>query len=209
MRGGRGARPATVVEIIGRVSFLSISLFVALVAVGVVAARSDARAPAARTALNLGDSLAVGIDPYLDELLSDWTVTPAAISGRRSDEGLVALKRRRGRLPRVLVVSLGTNDDPRSVDGFAATVAEVERIAGSGRCVVWTTIVRPAVAGVDYTAFNDVLRREDARLRSFRVVDWETMVAKNPGDLREDGVHAVAEGYRARAAETARVIRRC
>ncbi|MFN8222548.1 MAG: hypothetical protein U0R50_04780 [Gaiellales bacterium] len=192
-----------------RVALLSSLVAMGLAVIGLVATCSEAGGPPSKTVLNLGDSLAVGIDPYLESILSDWTVTPAAVSGRRSDEGLAALERRRKRLPRVLVVSLGTNDDPQNVDGFAGVVAEVERLAGRSRCIVWTTVVRPPVGGVDYTAFNDLLRREDQRLRSFRLVDWEAIVAKNPGYLREDGVHAVAEGYRARAEETARVVRRC
>ena len=40
-------------------------------------------------------------------------------------------------------MSLGTNDDPRDVDGFRAAIDEVMEVAGSGRCVVWANIVRP------------------------------------------------------------------
>ena len=146
---------------------------------------------------------------YLGELLPDWTITSSAVVGRRSDEGLQALRKRRGKLPRVLLVSLGTNDDPENVQGFTAVVKEVERIAGPNRCVVWTTIVRPPVDGVTYDAFNRVLRSEDERLKNFRLVDWEQMIDRAPAYLREDGVHAVSEGYKARATEAARVIRRC
>jgi lysophospholipase L1-like esterase len=176
---------------------------------GLAATCSAAPAQAPRTLFSLGDSLAIGTDTYLGALLPDWTIASSAVVGRRSGEGLQALKRRRGKLPRVLLVSLGTNDDPTDVQGFTAVVKEIERIAGRNRCVVWATIVRPPVGGVTYDGLNKVLRAEDSRLKNFRLVDWETIVERTPAYLREDGVHAVSDGYRARATEAARVIRRC
>jgi len=176
---------------------------------GLAATCSAAPASSPRTLYSLGDSLAVGTDAYLGDLLPDWTIASSAVVGRRSDEGLQALKKRRGKLPRVLLVSLGTNDDPNNVDAFTAVVREVERIAGKNRCVVWATIVRPPVDGVAYDAFNNVLRSEDSRLKNFRLVDWATIVERTPSYLRDDGVHAASSGYRARATEAARVIRLC
>jgi lysophospholipase L1-like esterase len=166
-------------------------------------------ATAPRTLVHVGDSLAVGTDPYLPELLPGWTLTASASVGRRSDEGLVALQQLAAPLPRVLILSLGTNDNPADVEAFTATVREVTKLAGPRRCVVWTTISRPAVRGVSYAAFNRVLRGEAQRSSAFKIVDWAAMVARNPSYLRADRVHGVSAGYRARAQETARVAKRC
>lgn len=190
------------------VRHLSLAL-ITIVVLGLTATCSAASAPSSKTVLSLGDSLAVGTDEYLGGLLPDWAILTSAVVGRRSDQGLVALKRRKGELPRVLLLSLGTNDDPNDVDEFAETIEEVERLAGPRRCIIWATIVRPPVNGTTYDAFNAVLRAEDSRLRSFRVLDWATIVKRSPRYLRNDGVHAVAEGYKARATEAARVIHRC
>jgi hypothetical protein len=53
-------------------------------------------------------------------------------------------------LPRVIVVSAGTNDDPGAVARFNRVVRESVAIAGPTRCVVWSTIVRPPYQGVSY-----------------------------------------------------------
>lgn len=179
----------------------------ALVALAMSCARGSA--PPARSVLSLGDSLAVGTNAYLAAALPDWTVTTAAVAGRRTAEGLEVLRRRQGKLPDVVLVSLGTNDDPANVASFAAAVGQVERIAGADRCVVWATIVRPPVNGVAYDGLNGVLRAEASRHRNFLLVDWERMVEQTPGLLAADGVHAIPAGYEARAAESASGIRRC
>ena len=166
-------------------------------------------ATAPRTLVDVGDSLAVGTHPYLADLLRDWELSSAAAVGRRSDEGLEVLRSLAPSLPRVVVVSLGTNDNPADSARFASTVDEVIAIAGPDRCVVWATIARPAVRGVSYAAFNRILRSEAKRSRSFKVVDWAAMVVRNPSLLRSDRVHPIASGYRARAVETARAVRLC
>ncbi len=181
-----------------------------IVGIGLVAGSVACGGVAApRTLVHVGDSLAVGTDPYLPALLRGWTLTSSAIVGRRSDEGLMALRELGPSLPRVVVLSLGTNDDPADVEAFTATVREVVRLTGSRRCVIWTTIARPAIRGHSYAAFNRILRTEAQRSSSFKLVDWAGMVSRNPSFLRPDGVHGVAAGYRARANETARVAKRC
>jgi lysophospholipase L1-like esterase len=188
-----------------RVAVVVLVVCVALAAGGVACGGSSAP----RSLVQVGDSLAIGTQSYLPDLLPGWELSSAAAVGRRSDEGLPILQNLGPSLPRVVVVSLGTNDDPTASQAFATTVRAVISLAGPDRCVVWATIARPAVGGVSYGAFNRILRAEAARSRSFKLVDWAAMVARNPSFLRSDRVHAVAAGYRVRAQETARVAKRC
>jgi lysophospholipase L1-like esterase len=109
----------------------------------------------------------------------------------------------------VIHVSLGTNDDPNQVDAFRAAVRDVMDVAGPHRCVVWTNIVRPAVAGASYAGFNRALLQESRSRENLRVVNWVRMVRENPQWVVGDGVHVNADGYRARAKAIARSVRRC
>ena len=90
-------------------------------------------APAAAEARGVfvdGDSLAVGTRPYLDDELPAWTVRTSATVSRHADEGAAVL-RAAGRLPKVIAVSLGTNDDPRSVAAFESAIESLVRAAGA------------------------------------------------------------------------------
>jgi lysophospholipase L1-like esterase len=181
----------------------------ALAAVVVVLAVLGGPAGAAerRTVLDVGDSLSVGTAPYLALQLRAYRIEGYRAVGLRSQE----VARRIGRsrtLPRVLVVSAGTNDDPREVAAFSESVSSVLGAAGKARCVVWLTIARPPVGGTPYTGLNRVLSRAAARRSSLVLVDWAGMVRRNPGWLRSDRVHATTSGYRARAEAIARAVRR-
>ena len=112
-------------------------------------------------------------------------------------------------LPRVIHVSLGTNDDPNDVAGFRAAVRDVMDVAGAHRCVVWTNIRRPKVAGATYAGYNHVLVQESRPRENLRVVNWVRMVREHPEWVGADGVHVNADGYKARAKAVARAVRRC
>jgi predicted DCC family thiol-disulfide oxidoreductase YuxK len=162
-----------------------------------------------RNLLVNGDSLAVGTTPYLPRALRRWRVTQSTAISRHAFEG-ASIMRAYGRgLPRVIHVSLGTNDDPRSLSGFRAAIREVMAVAGPRRCVVWANIVRPPVAGASYAGYNRVLREESKPRENLRVVDWARMVRQNPGWLAGDGVHVSATGYQYRASRVAESVRRC
>ena len=112
-------------------------------------------------------------------------------------------------LPRVIHVSLGTNDDPKDVAGFRAAIRDVMHVAGPRRCVVWTNIVRPPYQGTSYAGYNRALARESGPRDNLRVVNWARMVHQHPEWLSDDGVHVNADGYAARASAVARSVRRC
>jgi lysophospholipase L1-like esterase len=180
----------------------------ALVLALVLAAPATAEALSRRLLVN-GDSLAVGTKPYLPPALPHWRVTQSASVSRHAYEGAGVMRAYGRALPRVIHVSLGTNDDPNTVDAFRAAVRDVMQVAGPRRCVVWTNIVRPAVAGASYAGYNRVLAEESKPRQNLRVVNWARMVRENPQWLAGDGVHVNADGYRSRAQAIARSVRRC
>lgn len=180
----------------------------ALVFVFVLGAPATAEAPSHRLLVN-GDSLAVGTRTYLPRDLARWRIIQSASISRHAFEGAGILRSYGSSLPRVIHVSLGTNDDPRSVGAFRAAIRAVMEVAGPRRCVVWTNIVRPAVAGASYAGYNRVLAEESRPRENLRVVNWARLARQHPRWFGRDGVHPSAEGYRVRAQEVATSVRRC
>jgi len=164
---------------------------------------------AERSLLVVGDSLAEGTRPYIPTELPGWRVRQSTKVSRHASDGDDVMRRYGDRLPRVIHASLGTNDDPRDVDGFRAAIGTVMRVAGADRCVVWANIVRPPYAGVSYRGYNRALADEDARHDNLLVLNWKRMLHRHPEWLADDGVHVSADGYAARARATARLVRRC
>jgi lysophospholipase L1-like esterase len=172
--------------------------------------RGQALAAAPANVLDLGDSLGVGTAPYLRRALRGYRIRSIHDVGLHAYDAAALVARSRAELPRVLVVSAGTNDDPRIVSTFWRAVAEIVAAAGPSRCVVWPTIVRPPAAGASYAGFNRVLARLARRHPNLVLVDWARLVVRHPAWLAGDGVHASAAGYRARAAAIAAAVRfRC
>jgi len=156
-----------------------------------------------------GDSLAVGTKRYIPRELDGWKVTQSTAVSRHAHQGADVMRSYGRKLPRVIHVSLGTNDDPSQIEGFRAAIEEIMEVAGGRRCVVWANIVRPPYKGTSYDAYNRALRRADRERANLRVVNWARMVARNPEWLADDGVHVSAAGYRARAKAVAREVLRC
>ena len=180
----------------------------ALLAAGLALMPAAATA-AERSLLVNGDSLADGTRPYIPPELPGWRVKQSTKVSRHAYEGDDVMRRYGSRLPRVVHISLGTNDDPGDVDGFRRAIADVMKVAGARRCVVWANIVRPPYRGVSYRGYNRALADESSRRDNLRVLNWVRMVRAHPEWLADDGVHVSAEGYRARAKAVARAVRRC
>jgi lysophospholipase L1-like esterase len=154
----------------------------------------------------VGDSLNVGVEPYLAAELHDWRLSTDDVPGRATAEGLDAVRRAGGGLHSHVLVSLGTNDISTGVDTFRADVREALSLAGPHRCVVWFTIFR---AGEQSIALNDVLREEANRAANLRLVDWAALVRAHPNWLSADGIHATPAGYAARARAAATALQAC
>jgi len=156
-----------------------------------------------------GDSLAVGTAPYLPGDLARYRLTQSASISRHAPEGVDLVRHFPGKLPRIIVMQLGTNDDPGATSDFRSAVRSTIHIAGPGRCVVWVNIVRPPVGGNSYAGYNRILSEENRDHPTFRVVKWTHIVASQHLQLSADGVHPTASGYQVRAKAIAQQVRRC
>jgi lysophospholipase L1-like esterase len=159
--------------------------------------------------LHNGDSLAVGTQIYLPRALRGWRIRASVDISRHAPEGPRIMRRFGSRLPRVIVVSLGTNDDPRALAAFRGAIRATMRVAGRRRCVVWANIVRPPVGGAGYGGLNRVLAQEARARRNLRVFQWGRMARAHRGWFGPDRVHPSGVGYQARARGIAQVVRRC
>jgi lysophospholipase L1-like esterase len=155
--------------------------------------------------LVVGDSLAVGTEPYLPEVLADRTIVFDVRNGITTPQGMRLLRMSlRTLTPQTAVFQLGSNDggDPRR---FADRVRRTLALLPRDTCVVWSTIIRPRRKG-DYRGINRVLhtlKRTDPRLV---IVDWEHAVTGG-AVLLPDGLHADPDGYRYRSAMIADAVR--
>ena len=156
-----------------------------------------------------GDSLAVGTGWYLSSFLRHWALHATAEVSRHAYQGVLAVEARGGSLERVVVLDLGTNDDPSQVDRFRTYVRDVVRAAGPARCVIWSTINRPPYNGISYDSYNRALVAAGRSHRNFHVFDWAGMARAHPEWFGPDGVHPTNTGYRQRAATLARLIKIC
>ena len=180
------------------------------IALAVAAGSANARANSATRHLYVdGDSIAYGTDLFLPDYLHGWAISTSVDVSRHTYQGVATIEalQRGGTLPYVVVVNLGTNDDPRAVRLFRSYVLRVTRAAGSERCVIWATIVRPPYASVSYDGLNEVLFKAAARNTSFHVFDWRPLARAHPAWFGSDGVHPSIPGYRARAKLLASFIR--
>ena len=157
----------------------------------------------------VGDSLAVGIQSPLTNALRGWSLTTNGRVSRPLAEGM-GIVRGMSERPPVLAISLFTNDSPGAVDTLRSAVREtITRQAGHG-CVVWATIVRPAVGGVTYARANQALAELSAENPAvMKLVPWAQQVEAHPEWLASDGVHATPAGYSARAQMYAEAARSC
>jgi len=177
----------------------------AIAGIVLFAAASAASAPSVPSpanVLDVGDSLSVGTGPYLRARLPGYRIAGDYDVGLHAYDAARIVSATRP-LPRVVIVSAGTNDDPRIVSTFAHAVSTIVADAGPGRCVVWPTIVRPPAVGATYDGINRALARTAAGHRNLVLVDWVHMVAAHRWWLAGDGVHVSAAGYKARAAAIA------
>jgi lysophospholipase L1-like esterase len=141
-------------------------------------------AVAAPNALLVGDSLAVGMQPYMHHTTTDARV------GRSIAEGVRHFYEHPQ--PRLLYVSLGTNDSPESLGLLRSAIRRSKALVGSG-CVVWSTLHRNG----GYGRMNAVIRH--AAGRHVMAVQWNSVVRRHPWMLAPDHIHLTPAGYKLRA----------
>ncbi len=201
MRVRRGGAAAA--KRIAATAFLACAFMVAALSGAI---EPQAHSAASRTMLDLGDSLSVGTDPYLRPQLRSYRIQRHYDVGLHAYDAATIVAGMEPTLPSVLVVSAGTNDDPRIVSTFERAVATILSAAGRARCVVWPTIARPPAVGTSYRGFNRALVRAATRYPNLVLVGWAWRVRLHPRWLAADGVHVSAEGYRARASAIADAV---
>jgi GDSL-like Lipase/Acylhydrolase family len=178
------------------------ALALAVLAIAVPAAQAEMPSPV----LVVGDSLAVGMKPYLGELLGSSDVVWDARSGRTTPEGLVHLRARLHQVtPQTVVISLGTNDGPDPAR-FASRIHRVLAAIPPSACIVWTDINRPPRKG-RYHGLNRVLERAAKGDPRVVLVHWDRAVLHGSVSL-PDGLHPDAPGFRYRSLMVAGAIAR-
>ena len=147
----------------------------------------------------LGDSLTVGMRPYLARLLPGRSVEIDGKIGRTTTDGAAIVATMRASFPPTVVVALGTND-AESAQQFSALVNQIMALLGARR-VVWVNIAKPGDQ-----AFDNDLNLAKSRYRNLEVIDWASIMAAHPQDLLADGIHCTDAGYRLRATVLASVL---
>ena len=156
--------------------------------------------------LVVGDSLAVGLEPYLGPLVAPRQVVWDARGGRTTPQGLVRLRAElRSVAPAAVLISLGTNDGPRPAR-FRSRIRRALRAIPAGTCVVWADLHRPRWKGA-YRRLNAVLEQEARRDPRLIVVRWSRAVERRRVHLR-DGIHPDAAGFDYRSELYARALER-
>ena len=155
--------------------------------------------------LVIGDSLGVGMEPYLAPELDGYEIRTDAVIGRGSAAGVDVLAANLTPDDEVIVFALGSNDDPAQAQALADSLEAANELA-AGRCLVVATLEVSALTGVSERPLNVVIRSFAAASSNVRLVDWQRAVSP---DQLTDGGHATAEGYELRAALFADAIESC
>jgi hypothetical protein len=159
----------------------------------------------------IGDSLSVGIKPYLSGFLPGWKIGLNGRVGRPLAEGMGILARTQ--LPSdgstVLAMSLFTNDAPTHTAQLQEAVRTALGRVGSHGCLLWGTIDRPPLGGVSYAAANSLLKNMASSDPRLHVVPVAEAMKANPQLLRPDKVHPTSQGYQLLAQLYAQAARDC
>jgi len=141
--------------------------------------------------LLLGDSLAVGIQYYVDAGLGDRVMTMDAAEGRGTATSVSLLSPYAETSAPVWIVSLGTNDNPEEFEAQARSIME---LAGPDRCVVWFDVWRE---GTD-DSINAVLAELAGKNPSMHLIPWHETSSLHTDWFSGTDVHPSSEGYAVR-----------
>jgi lysophospholipase L1-like esterase len=170
-----------------------------------LAGPSSAQVAAPRV-LVVGDSLAVGMEPYLGSMIAHGDLVWDARSGRTTPDGLERLRAHLSLMrPDVVIVSLGTNDGPDPAR-FMNRIHRALLAIPTTACVVWADINRPARKG-PYFQLNLALHAIAATHRRLVLVSWDRAVLDHRV-LLPDHLHPDATGFLLRSRMYAAAIAR-
>ena len=141
--------------------------------------------------LLIGDSLAVGIEYYVDVGLGDRAMTTDAAEGRGTATQVSLLETYADTSAPVWVVSLGTNDN---VEEFPQQAKAIMELAGPDRCVVWFDVWREET-DESINATLDALAAEHSNLH---LVPWHDTSSLHYDWFSGADVHPSSEGYAVR-----------
>jgi len=141
--------------------------------------------------LLLGDSLAVGIQYYVDAGLGERVLTMDAAEGRGSATSVSLLSSYAETSPPVWIVSLGTNDNPEEFEAQARSIME---LAGSDRCVLWFDVWRE---GTD-ESINATLTELAGKNPTLHLIPWHETSSLHTDWFSGADVHPSSDGYAVR-----------
>jgi hypothetical protein len=141
--------------------------------------------------LLLGDSLAVGIAPYVDAGLGQRTLAVDAAEGRGTATSVSLLTPYAASAAPDWIVSLGTNDN---TDEFGDNARALMQLAGTDRCVVWFDVWR---VGAD-ESINATLTQIAAVNPNLHLIPWHETSTLHSEWFSGDDVHPSSEGYAVR-----------
>ena len=122
----------------------------------------------------------LGAQPCLETL--GFTVN--AVQGRTFREGMAALDATTDRLPKRVVLGLGTNGT-FTEEEFASAM---ERL--SGHEVFWVTIHLPDEERYSFAnALNGMIARNVEEYPNAHLIDWDIIADEHPEWLYDDGIH--------------------
>jgi hypothetical protein len=137
------------------------------------------------TAFVIGDSIAEGAAPYIEQALPGWTVGFDTVIGRGTNSALATATEQGAIRPDVVVVELGTNDaDPLAFRDNAVTILDALRHVP---LVIWQTARGPLA---NIPAIDQRIRNLVPRYPNTVIADWEAFVTAD--ELSPDGVHPAA-----------------
>jgi lysophospholipase L1-like esterase len=175
-----------------------------------------ARADGGSLVFAIGDSLTIGMSPYLPAraAASGWAgIRIDAFKSRgirtkvgadpTTGLGAVTSMRQRFGDTDSWIVALGTNDAGFSSGAGTQLIREMLDAIGPGHRVLWVNVHLPRTPGVQQawnTALNQVAAERPDQLF---VLDWASIAARQTGIMAFDGVHLTAGGYALMAAAVA------
>lgn len=130
--------------------------------------------------VGFGDSIMLGAQPCLEPL--GFVID--AVQGRTFQEGMSAIANTTLRLPKRVLIGLGTNGEFTDAEFDSA----MEML--SGHQVYWVTVHLPDEERYAFAnALNGSLRKNVDRYPNAHVIDWDLIADEHPEWLYDDGIH--------------------